>query len=97
MLCDRDPAESEPQGGATIQAVLAGSPAGDAGLMPGDVVIRAAGRPVSGRPDLVAAVRGLRPQDPLDLQYVRDGRTRNVTVTVKAGDPQALLYAPAMG
>ena len=25
------------------------------------------------------------------------GRTRNVTVTVKAGDPQALLYVPAMG
>ncbi len=97
VLCDRDPAESEPQGGATIQAVLAGSPAGDAGLMPGDVVIRAAGRPVSGRPDLVAAVRGLRPQDPLDLEYVRDGHTRSVTVTVKAGDPQALLYAPAMG
>jgi len=60
-------------------------------------VVRAAGRPVSGRPDLVAAVRALRPQDPLDVQYVRNGRTRTVTVTVKAGDPQALLYAPAMG
>ena len=31
---------------------------------------------MSGRPELVAAVRSLRPQDPLDLQYDRDGRTR---------------------
>lgn len=97
VVCDKDPAASRLEGGALVMTVLDGSPAAEAGLAPGDVVTRAAGRLISGRPDLVAAVRGLRPQDPLDVQYVRNGRTRNVTVTLKAGDPSLFMYAPAMG
>lgn len=97
VVCDKDPAASRLQGGALVMTVLDGSPADEAGLAPGDVVVRAAGRLISGRPDLVAAVRGLRPQDPLDVQYVRNGRTRNVMVTLKAGDPSLFMYAPAMG
>ena len=56
-----------------------------------------AGQTVSGRPDLVAAVRGLRPQDQLEVQYLRDDKPRTVTVTLKAGDPQFFVYDPAMG
>jgi S1-C subfamily serine protease len=96
VVCAKDPADGT-QGGALVQSVIAGSPAAAAGLASGDVVVRAAGRLVSGRPDLVAAVRGLRPQDPLEVQYVRGGHTRTTTVTVKAGDPQLFAYAPAMG
>ena len=97
VVCDKDPAQSRPQGGAVVQTVVDGSPAADAGLAPNDVVVRAAGQLVSDRPDLVAAVRGLRPQDPLEVQYLRDGKPRTVTITLKAGDPQLFVYAPAMG
>ena len=76
---------------------MAGSPAEKAGLQPGDVVVRASGSAVSGRPELVAAVRTLRPQDPLDLEYEREGRTRSTTVNLGAGDPAVLAYFPAMG
>jgi len=86
-----------PQGGAQIQIVMDDSPAKKAGLSAGDVVVRAGGQPVSGRSDLVAAVRTLRPEDPLDLQYVRGGRTHDTTVTLGVGDPRLLAAWPAMG
>jgi putative serine protease PepD len=97
VVCDENPAESRPQGGAKVLTVVAGSPAAEAGLQPGDVVVRAGGRTVSGRPDLVAAIRELRPQEPLEVQYIRGDKPRTVTVTLKAGDPGAYTYAPGMG
>jgi S1-C subfamily serine protease len=77
--------------------VLEGSPAAAVGLSPGDIVVRAGGSLVTGRADLVAAVRGLRPQDPLELVYLHDDKPRTVTATLKAGDPAMFAYAPAMG
>jgi S1-C subfamily serine protease len=97
VVCDEHPAENRIDGGAVVRTVVADSPADQAGLMPGDVIVRAGGRLVTGRPDLVAAVRALRPQDPLEVQYWRDGRSRTTTLTLKAGDPQWFTYAPAMG
>jgi S1-C subfamily serine protease len=97
VVCDKDPADSRATGGALVQTVLPDSPAAEARLAPGDVVVRANGQLVSGRPDLVAAVRGLRPQASLELQYLRGDKPRTVTITVKAGDPAMFAYAPAMG
>ena len=59
--------------------------------MPGDVVVRAAGRPVSGRPDLVAAVRGPAPagppRPPVRAERAHPHRHGRRS---KAGDPQLL-------
>ncbi len=96
VVCSGDDA-GRPGGGATITAVVEGSPAAKAGLQPGDVIVRAGGQRVSGRADLVAASRGLHPGDPLPIQYLRAGRTRTVTVTLLAGDPRLLAYSPDMG
>ncbi len=96
VLCDKNDA-NRPTGGATLAIVVPGSPAEKAGLKPADVVVRAGDAPVSGRADLIAASRGLRPGDPLELQYVRDGRTRSATVGLGAGDPAQLSAWPDMG
>ncbi|MDQ1430988.1 MAG: serine protease Do [Actinomycetota bacterium] len=97
VWCSKDDADL-PEGGATVAKVLPGSPAAAAGLAANDVITRAGGARVSGRADLVAASRALRPQDPLEVQYVRDGKPKTITVTLGAGDPQVMAtYAPDMG
>jgi serine protease Do len=97
VVAAKDPAPNPAQGGATLQVVMQGSPAAEAGLAPGDVVVQAAGRLVTGRADLIAAVRGMHPQDQLNVQYQRDGRPHNTTVTLKAPDPTLFQLLPAMG
>ncbi len=97
VLCNADDAD-RPGGGATLAVVLPASPAAKAGLVPDDVIVRAGGQRVSGRADLVAASRSLRPQDPLDIQYLRGGHPKSTTVILGAGDLQVLAaYAPDMG
>jgi hypothetical protein len=39
----------------------------------------------------------MRPQDPLYLTYMRDGKFRDATVTLEATDPLVLSQWPAMG
>jgi S1-C subfamily serine protease len=90
-------ATDPPMAGARVQGVFPDSPAKNAGLEPGDVITRAGDFAVSGKTDAIAAVRRLRPQDPLDLTYLRDGHAHNVRVNVVAGDPRLLPIWPEMG
>jgi putative serine protease PepD len=66
--------------GARIVAVNDGSPADDAGLRPGDLVVRAGGEPVDSADDLRRAVNEREPGDELELEVERDGDRRTVTV-----------------
>ncbi|MFM7125817.1 MAG: S1C family serine protease [Actinomycetota bacterium] len=68
--------------GALINEVTAGSPADDAGLRPGDVVIAADGSPVDGQPAFVAAIRDKSPGDTIDIQVLRDGQRITLTATL---------------
>ncbi len=70
---------------ARIGAVVAGSPAEKAGLKSGDVVLKVAGKPITGAPDqvftnFVSAVTGAAP-GPFPIEYLRDGRTATAMVT----------------
>ena len=66
--------------GAVITDVLAGSPAADAGLKPGDVIVEVDRKPVSSSEEAVSALQG--PQKNGHLLRVR-GASGSRFVTIK--------------
>jgi putative serine protease PepD len=66
--------------GALVRDVTPGSPAENAGIRPGDVVTRLDGKDITTSDDLVAAVRGHKPGDAVEVTVNRQGETRTVKV-----------------
>ena len=62
-----------------VGAVGPGSPAEEAGILPGDLILDVAGRPVDTWEDLFIAV-GTRPDRDVAVTLRREGQTRSVTV-----------------
>ncbi len=71
--------------GALVVEVVAGSPAADAGLEVGDVVVGIESITVSEPADLAAAIRLRSPGDEVDITVTRDGETFTFTATLSAG------------
>jgi S1-C subfamily serine protease len=84
-------------GGVLVQGVAPGSPAARAGIrggsaratldgsdiaVGGDVIRRADGRRVASMDDLVAAISAHQPGDAIQVDLLRGGRSRSVTVTL---------------
>lgn len=67
--------------GLLIVRVEAGRPAHRADLRVGDVVIAAAGEPLTRPHDLVAIVARAAPATPIELTIVRDGKQQPIAVT----------------
>lgn len=68
-----------PRGQATVREVLPNSPAAQAGLMPGDILLKADKTPIRGAGD-VSGYISLRAKMPVDLTIERAGRIQHVTV-----------------
>ena len=69
--------------GAGIAGVVAGGPAANAGLTPGEIITAINGTPVQTASDLVAALADLTPGTPATLTVTNtDGQSRTVTVTL---------------
>ena len=68
--------------GAVISDVEADSPADEAGIQIGDVVVAADGSPVDGQPAFIAAIRDHSPGDSIDIEVLRDGRRITLTATL---------------
>jgi serine protease Do len=75
--------------GALVGEVLDGGPAEKAGLLAGDVIVRADGRPVADPRQLRLQIAGVAPGSTIDLSVLREGREQDVRVTVGElpGDP----------
>jgi putative serine protease PepD len=69
-------------GGAQIVDVVEGSPADDAGLQTGDVVVKVGDDTIADGDDLRRAVGDRDPGDELELEVRRNGQTQEITVTL---------------
>ena len=68
--------------GVRVAGVVPGGAAARAGLKPGDVVTKIAGRTIRKRSDALAAIQLHRPGESFPLTYLRDGRPQTVTLTL---------------
>jgi len=64
--------------GATVMEVTAGSPAADAGLRPGDVIVAVDGTAVSGASALGRLIGARAPGDEVTITILRDGEEREL-------------------
>jgi serine protease Do len=65
-----------------IKDVIAGTPAGEGGLMPGDVVVSIGGLPVVDSDTLVMSVNAFAPGEPITVKARRDGVDLEKTVVL---------------
>lgn len=69
-------------GGALLRQVLPGSPADEAGLQPGDVIVRLGDSQITEYSDLVAAVQAAAVGDTIEVEFERDGTAQTTTITL---------------
>lgn len=74
-----------PRDGVLVREVADGSPAASAGLLRGDLVVEAGGRPVASIDDLLSAVDGVTADGVLPLKVVRATDEIDITVHFAAG------------
>jgi len=72
--------------GAEVAEVTSGSPAAEAGIQAGDIIVAVDEAPVSGAEGLTATVRERAAGERVQVTFVRDGETRTVNVTLAARD-----------
>jgi S1-C subfamily serine protease len=68
--------------GAVVVEIVPGSPAENAGLLQGDVVVRFGGKDIAGSDELVEAVRSRKPGEKVAMTWRRGSETRTGDVTL---------------
>jgi serine protease Do len=84
--------------GALVAAVTPDSPAADAGVEAGDVILRYRDRDITTLRDLPRLVAATRPGQEVEIEILRDGETETVSVEIgqlRAEDVATLDEAPA--
>jgi len=81
--------------GVLIDSLTDSSPAAKAGLLPGDVITRIDGRPVTTPNELVECLLAHKPGDEIGMTYYRMGNRHETRVTL--GEAPAREYSPHEG
>ena len=71
-----------PNGGALVDQVQGGTPAQQAGVQAGDVIVSAGGQAVSSPADLSAAITSHKPGERIDISWFRGTTRHSATVTL---------------
>ncbi len=77
--------------GALVSSVQKDSPAAKAGIEPGDVIVKFNGKEINSSADLPPQVASMQPNTQATLEISRDGKTREVPVTVGAIDDKTVI------
>jgi serine protease Do len=72
--------------GAVVREVQPGSPAQDAGIRPGDVIVGVGPQPVTSPEDAVKAIRSASKDQSVALRILRDGKSAFVAIDLTAGN-----------
>jgi serine protease Do len=80
--------------GVTVSSVVAGSPADQAGLKVGDTITTVDGHKVTKGAELVAEIASRKPGAKVALNFLRNGKTQETTVTIA---DRAKLFAARLG
>jgi hypothetical protein len=78
------PDMTESPGGVRLSGVRAGSPAEQAGLKAGDILIQLGDHPIKNLYDMTEALNAYRPGDTVTVVYLRDGRRLETQATLRA-------------
>jgi putative serine protease PepD len=78
----RASATTDGRDGALLQEVTPGSPAADAGIRAGDLVVSVDGRAIENYSEMIAAIRAHQPGDKITLGIVRGGNETTITATL---------------
>jgi serine protease Do len=70
--------------GALVSSVQKGSAAAKAGIEPGDVIVKFNGKEINASADLPPLVSSLKPNTQATLEVWRDGKSKQVAVTIGA-------------
>jgi serine protease Do len=79
-----------PRGAAQVTSVVEESPAEEAGLQVGDIIVGVDGNDLADEVQLRTIIGNHRPGDTVELSIIRDERRRDVEVTLALRDPDML-------
>jgi predicted metalloprotease with PDZ domain len=91
------PLGAAPQGAAVFESAPPGTPAYDAGLGEGDVIVGIGAATVSSPAEVNAAVDAAKPGDRLAVRYLRQGRSRETTIALRGHPTRALVTRESVG
>ena len=79
--------------GAIVAEAMPGTPAAEAGIKAGDVITKLNGQVVADASDLTRRVGSFKPNDKVELTYIRDGAEKTASITLADQKNQTLAKA----